>query len=193
MNDFINHKICLIGDSGVGKSSLINRYIHDKFDQYSICTIGAAYFSKVVNINNQNIKLQIWDTAGQERYRALAPLYYKGCSGIILVIDVTNNDTITENEKWIQQIRSQLDNIYIIIAANKSDIEYKINVDDIEHLCNKYGNMEWLKVSAKDNLNVNLLFEKLTNKFIDIEPIIKGTCHLKELNESKKESLCWLF
>lgn len=83
-------KVVLLGDSGVGKSSLVLRFVVNDFKPYSEATIGASFFSKLVVTNNTPLKFQIWDTAGQEKYHSLAPMYYRGAAAAILVYDITN-------------------------------------------------------------------------------------------------------
>ena len=87
--DTINYKFVLVGDSAVGKSSIANRYISNDFYEFQEPTIGAAFMSKKLNIDDKEIKLEIWDTAGQERYRSLAPMYYRNASVAIVVYDIT--------------------------------------------------------------------------------------------------------
>ena len=153
----INYKICLSGDSGVGKSSIVRKYIHNKFEDYSEATIGAAFFSRDVEFEDYTLKLQIWDTAGQERYRSLGPLYFRGCKSIILVVD--SIESIEKSHSWIKQIRYEVPEVYIILVVNKSDLKLEVSEEVLKEICHMYGNMDYLHVSAKSGNNIEKLFE----------------------------------
>eukprot|EP00117_Sycon_ciliatum_P016546 scpid50791/ scgid3516/ Ras-related protein Rab-22A; Rab-14 len=83
-------KLCLLGDTGVGKTCLVLRFVTNTFNENSECTVGASFMTKSMVVDNKTIKFHIWDTAGQERYRGLAPMYYRGAAAAILVYDITN-------------------------------------------------------------------------------------------------------
>ena len=100
----IYYKICLLGDSGVGKTSIMHRYLHDTFETETVSTIGAAFHGQDLVYENQPIRLQIWDTAGQERYRTLAPLYYRHASLVLVIIDATRPKTVPESRYWLDQL-----------------------------------------------------------------------------------------
>lgn len=170
-NKFVNYKICLSGDTGVGKSSLVRRYMYNKFDNYNEATIGAAFFSREINYNKYILKLQIWDTAGQERYRSLGPLYYRGCGTIILVINGSDELSLERSRSWIEEIRNEISEVYIILAINKSDLENTILESKIKEVCEIYGNMDFLYVSAKSGDNIEKLFEMSFQKHQSLEEI----------------------
>jgi small GTP-binding protein len=117
-------KLVLIGDSGVGKSNIISRYVRNEFKVDTKTTVGVEFGAKKVEVGGLNIKAQIWDTAGQERYRAVTCAYYKGAKGALLVYDITNLESFTNIDKWIRELKNNTDeNISIIIIGNKSDLE----------------------------------------------------------------------
>ncbi|XP_019089008.1 PREDICTED: ras-related protein RABF2b-like [Camelina sativa] len=91
-NKSINAKLVLLGDVGAGKSSLVLRFVKDQFVEFQESTIGAAFFSQTLAVNDATVKFEIWDTAGQERYHSLAPMYYRGAAASIIVFDVTNQE-----------------------------------------------------------------------------------------------------
>lgn len=155
----IIHKICLSGDTGVGKSSIVRRYIHNQFENYSESTIGAAFFAKDIDFPDYTLKLQIWDTAGQERYRSLGPLYFRGCGSIILVIEGLETSALEKSHSWINQIRSASPEVFIILAVNKSDLDVKVTEELLKKACENYGNMDYLYVSAKSGNNIEELFK----------------------------------
>ena len=117
------YKIVLIGDSGVGKSNIISKYLTDTFTFDSKATVGVEFGSKNLEIDRK-IKMQIWDTAGQERYKTITNAYYKGAKGALLVFDLTNKQTFESVDKWISEIKTNGDErIKIILVGNKSDLE----------------------------------------------------------------------
>ncbi|XP_046842555.1 ras-related protein Rab-22A-like [Xenia sp. Carnegie-2017] len=117
-------KVCLLGDTGVGKSCLVLRFVSDRFDDRSKPTIGASFMSKMFVVDEQAYKFQIWDTAGQERYRSLAPLYYRDASAAIVVYDITNQSSFYALKDWIKEIRRYGPNECVIaIAGNKCDLD----------------------------------------------------------------------
>lgn len=182
---YIIHKICLSGDSGVGKSSLVRRYIHDQFEDFSEATIGAAFFSKDIIYSDYTLKLQIWDTAGQERYRSLGPLYFRGCGSIILVINGIETSSLEDNShSWIKQIRTESPEVYIILAVNKSDLDLEVTEEGLKEVCLMYGNMDYIYVSAKSGNNIEKLFEMSYQKHLPI----KEEKNVIELSKSKQNS-----
>ncbi|EEB90600.1 hypothetical protein MPER_11169 [Moniliophthora perniciosa FA553] len=97
-------KLLLIGDSGVGKSCLLLRFADDTYTESYISTIGVDFKIRTIELEGKTVKLQIWDTAGQERFRTITSSYYRGAHGIIVVYDVTDNDTFTNVKQWLQEI-----------------------------------------------------------------------------------------
>ena len=116
-------KIIIIGDTGVGKSNFLNRFINGKFSQISQPTIGIDYKSKIIVLpkTKQNINLQFWDTAGQERYRSLNKLYFQRVQGIILMYDITKRESFEDLGSWTKLIFDNLDYIPIVLIGNKLD------------------------------------------------------------------------
>ena len=117
-------KICLIGDSNVGKTSIINRYIKDNFSETQP-SIGACHNKKKVRLNSQEeIEIEIWDTAGQERFRTLTASYYRGAQGIIIVYDVSDRETFENVRTWIQEIEKySKPGVCKVLVGNKCDKE----------------------------------------------------------------------
>lgn len=175
-------KILLLGDSSVGKTSILIRYVDDFFGDSHIATIGIDYKVKFVQLNDKKIKLDLWDTAGQERFRALAKNYFKGANGYIFVFDITNRKSFESVKKWVSEAQTMavVKGYQMFIVGNKCDCEEdrKVKIDEIEELANKY-NAKFLETSAKDNININELFTKLITDLSDnYEP--------PKLNESTK-------
>ncbi len=115
-------KIVLVGDSGVGKSNILLRYLRNEFHFDSKATVGVEFGSKRFKIENHNIKAQIWDTAGQERYRSITNAYYKGSKGALVVYDITRRSTFENVDKWISDLKKNSDpEVMIILIGNKVD------------------------------------------------------------------------
>ena len=100
-------KVVLIGGSSVGKSSIVSKFIFNEFNENQYSTIGAAFITKTIVIDNINVKLELWDTAGQEKFDSLVPMYYRNAHAVIVVYDVTDKETFDRAKRWITQINDQ--------------------------------------------------------------------------------------
>ena len=156
-------KLIVVGDSGVGKTNLINRFATKTFNINSKATIGVEFEYKSLKINNEIFKVEIWDTAGQERYRAITSAYYKGAKGAIIVYDITSEESFNNIEMWIQEVRGKaLNNLPIMIIGNKSDLSKyrKVSLDKgVEKA--KILDVHFFEASALDETNVNEAFKCL--------------------------------
>ena len=172
-DDYISCKIVLLGETGVGKTSIITRYIANSFSQVVMTSTGSSFFSKKIEINeNKRVKLQICDTAGQEKYRSLAKIFYQSASVAILVYDVTLKRTFENlKEYWVGEIKANApDDIILAIAANKSDdyINQEVNIQEAKDLA-KSLNAIFVCTSAKLGNGIDDLFKMVAEKFIDPE------------------------
>jgi len=168
ITNLISLKILLIGDSHVGKTSLLLKYVDDFFPEEHIATIGIEYKDKIINKDGYNIRLQIWDTAGQERFNSITKNIYRNTNGVLFVYDVTNRKSYNSMKNWIKDTEKIDKDIKGIILANKIDLEEReVNTDELEELGNKM-NMKFLETSAKDNINVKDAFILL------VEELLKG-------------------
>lgn len=156
-------KIIIVGDSGVGKSCIIQSYVNDFFSESYISTIGVDFLIKELDIDNKKIKLQIWDTAGQERFQTITSSYYRHAQGILLVYDITNIISFNNILKWIEQIdKYSSKSIPIIILGNKKDLESErviLTIQGIE-LAYKH-NALFQEVSAKDRQSIEIAIKNL--------------------------------
>lgn len=152
-------KILLVGDSGVGKSCLLVRFVEDRFNPSFITTIGIDFKIKTVDINGKKVKLQLWDTAGQERFRTITTAYYRGAMGIVMVYDVTDERTYANIKQWYKTVTEHSnDDAQILLVGNKSDMDTRvISYEQGESLA-KELNIPFMESSAKDNANVNEVF-----------------------------------
>jgi len=164
-----NLKILIIGESGVGKSSLLLRFTDDAFDPEISATIGVDFKVKVISIDGNKVKLAIWDTAGQERFRTLTPSYYRGGQGAILVYDVTNRDSFQKVEDWLNELETYTTNHDMIkmLVGNKCDKEDERQVSKEEGIkCARKHQMMFIEASAKTKEGVQCAFEELVEKVI---------------------------
>eukprot|EP00897_Mesotaenium_endlicherianum_P007372 jgi/Mesen1/6663/ME000340S05823 len=163
-------KVLLIGDSGVGKSSLLLRFTTDTFDDLSP-TIGVDFKLKLMQINGKKLKLTIWDTAGQERFRTLTSSYYRGAQGIILVYDVTRRDTFTDlSEVWLKEVDLYSTNPDCVnmLVGNKVDRESERVVSREEGIAfARERGCLFLECSAKTRVNVQQCFQELVEKILE--------------------------
>ncbi|XP_043939705.1 ras-related protein Rab-5B isoform X2 [Protopterus annectens] len=123
-------KLVLLGESAVGKSSLVLRFVKGQFHEYQESTIGAAFLTQSVCLDDTTVKFEIWDTAGQERYHSLAPMYYRGAQAAIVVYDITNQETFARAKTWVKELQRQASpNIVIALSGNKADLSNKRTVE----------------------------------------------------------------
>jgi len=166
--DFL-FKLLLIGDSGVGKSCLLLRFADDTYTESYISTIGVDFKIRTIELEGKTVKLQIWDTAGQERFRTITSSYYRGAHGIIVVYDVTDNDTFTNVKQWLQEIdRYASEGVNKLLVGNKSDltgkkvVEYSVAKEFAEQL-----GITFLETSAKNATNVEQAFLLMAKQIKD--------------------------
>ncbi|XP_023220728.1 ras-related protein Rab-22A-like [Centruroides sculpturatus] len=183
-------KICLLGDSGVGKSSIVRRFVNNTFNPTSESTIGASFMTKNVVLDGFTFKFNIWDTAGQERYRALAPMYYRGAGASIIVYDITQNCTFAAVKSWVRELQLHgPPSIILTIAGNKCDLDDKREVP--YNVAKKYAEeigAIFIETSALTAVNISEAFEEITKRLPrNNEPQAPNhTIHLKKEKVKKK-------
>ncbi|ORM39684.1 Ras-related protein Rab-5C [Babesia sp. Xinjiang] len=185
-NDSVSHpvyqfKLVILGDTSVGKSSLVGRFVKNTFLEFQESTIGAAFMTQSVKFGDHTVKFEIWDTAGQERYRTLAPMYYRGSSAAVIVYDITLRDSFQQAKGWIQELQSHVDpNIVMALAGNKVDLESSREVarEVAEEFANA-NNCLFMETSAKNGDMVQELFTEIA------KAIPKGK-RINELHEGFK-------
>ena len=156
-------KVVVVGDSGVGKTNLIKRFINDTFNKDSKATVGVEFLSKTYLINQEVFKIEIWDTAGQERYKSITAAYYKGAKGAMIVYDVTNQTSFENVDNWANEIKEKAArNINLMIVGNKTDLTDKIVVtSEVATEKAKALEIPIMETSALDSTNVKEAFYQL--------------------------------
>tara|TARA_B110000438_G_C15525280_1_gene526026 strand:- start:1 stop:591 length:591 start_codon:yes stop_codon:yes gene_type:complete len=191
MSQTINYKVVFFGDTSVGKSCIAARFVQNQFVEFQEPTIGAAFLSSTVDIDDKKIRFEIWDTAGQERYRSLAPMYYRNANTAVVVYDITNNDSFIGAKIWINELRNKgPDNCLIVLTGNKSDLENKrkVNKNEIQNFVD-HNDVIHILTSAKTGQNIKEMFFKIAEKSKH-KPIgiLKNKITLKNKNKNKDRS-----
>lgn len=164
---FAQFKLVLLGESAVGKSSLVGRFAKDSFDEFRESTIGAAFLTQSVRIEpNTTVKFEIWDTAGQERYKSLAPMYYRNANCAVVVFDITQPESLDRAWAWVRELQHQASgNIIIALAGNKLDLVAARRVDtSAARASAEQAGLLYFETSAKTGENVNEMFRAIAER-----------------------------
>ena len=159
-------KLITIGDGGVGKTTLLHRYVKREFIDTTTMTIGVEFLSKQVSIEDVKVQLTLWDISGQDRFFFMVDKYMRGTAGVLLLFDITNMTSFVNLGKWIKIVREKNPNkkeLPILLIAAKCDLEEYSMVGDLyaEKATKKHGMIDFVKTSSKTGMNVDLAFEKL--------------------------------
>lgn len=162
-------KIVIIGESNVGKSNIMTRYVANEFLHDSFSTIGVEFMTKVLKINNRTIKLQIWDTAGQERFRVISRSIYHGAKGVMIVYDITNQNSFDRIQSWHEEIKMHVaPEIPIYIIGNKNDLEHMRCVSTLSASSYAINNgLQFIETSALSSNNIDIVFSNLAKQIIE--------------------------
>jgi len=184
-------KIVLLGNTGVGKSSLALQFTRHQFYCNQDPTIGACFLSKKVRIHDSIINFEIWDTAGQERFHSLTPMYYRGASAALIVYDITDPSTYAKAKMWVHELqRSANPDIVIMLVCNKIDLKKgEIDTKEAKNFA-KENNILFIETSAKDNQNVTEMFKIIAEMVPKIEKKIEPTIVSLKSDEQTKRSYC---
>ncbi|KAH0819429.1 hypothetical protein GEV33_003361 [Tenebrio molitor] len=181
-------KLLIIGDSGVGKSSLLLRFADNTFSGSYITTIGVDFKIKTVSLDGQKVKLQIWDTAGQERFRTITSTYYRGTHGVIVVYDVTNGESFANVKRWLHEIEQNCDVVNRVLVGNKNDTPDRkvVLTEDAQRFADTM-NIQLFETSAKDNINVEEMFMAITRLVLRSKQEMKERQNIgqNETNENR--------
>lgn len=170
MKDTPRVKILILGESSVGKSSLLTQFVEQKFTGSHMPTIGVEYKQKIIEIDdNSLIKVQIWDTAGTERFRTITPVYYRNVDGVLLVFDITDKESFETINYWVEELNSNADiaSIELMLVGNKNDLEDNrtVNRSEAEEVSSKIG-IPYCETSAKNYESTQEAFNKLINSIL---------------------------
>jgi Ras-related protein Rab-1A len=163
-------KLLLVGNSGVGKSSILFRFTDDIFPESYAPTIGIDFKTRTIKVDGKNVKLQIWDTAGQERFNAIQSTYYRGAHGVIIVYDITDVDYLNNIKHLVSEIdKYAIPNIKKILVGNKSDLESErvATTEEVQNYADTSG-IQFIETSAKNNVNVENVFLNISEEIIKV-------------------------
>ncbi|KAJ8268031.1 hypothetical protein COCON_G00132030 [Conger conger] len=178
-----DHKlqVIIIGSRGVGKTSIMERFTDDTFCEACKSTVGVDFKIKTLELRGKKIRLQIWDTAGQERFNSITSAYYRGAKGIVLVYDITKQETFEDLPKWMKMIdKYASEEAELLLVGNKLDCEADrvITRHQGERFAGQISGMRFCEASAKDNFNVDDIFLKLVNDILNKLPLEDSTSEL---------------
>ncbi|XP_013195400.1 ras-related protein Rab-7a [Amyelois transitella] len=165
-------KVIILGDSGVGKTSLMNQFVNKKFSNQYKATIGADFLTKEVIVDDRIVTMQIWDTAGQERFQSLGVAFYRGADCCVLVFDVTAPNTFKSLESWkdeflIQASPRDPENFPFVILGNKVDLENRaVSAKRAQQWCQSKNDIPYFETSAKEAVNVELAFQTIARNVL---------------------------
>lgn len=157
------YKLVFLGDQSVGKTSIITRFMYDKFDNTYQATIGIDFLSKTMYLEDRTVRLQLWDTAGQERFRSLIPSYIRDSSVAVVVYDVSNRSSFLNTARWVEEVRTERgSDVIIVLVGNKTDLVDKrqVSIEEGDAKAREFGVL-FIETSAKAGFNIKALFRKI--------------------------------
>ncbi|KAL4424704.1 hypothetical protein ABPG77_000047 [Micractinium sp. CCAP 211/92] len=175
------YKLVFLGDQSVGKTSIITRFMYDKFDTTYQATIGIDFLSKTMYLEDRTVRLQLWDTAGQERFRSLIPSYIRDSSVAVVVYDVTSRQSFLNIQRWVEEVRAERgSDVIIVLVGNKTDLVDKrqVSIEEGDAKARELAVM-FIETSAKAGFNIKALFRKIAAALPGMET----------LNAAKQEDL----
>ncbi|XP_061551527.1 ras-related protein Rab-9A-like [Phycodurus eques] len=185
-------KVILLGDGGVGKSSLMNRYVSEKFDCRLFHTIGVEFLNKELEVDDQSVTLQIWDTAGQERFRSLRTPFYRGSDGCLLTFGVDDAQSFRNLANWKKEFAFYADlkephAFPFVVLGNKVDVdERQVSAEDARRWCRDNGGLAYFETSAKEATNVASAFEEAARRMLALDARDDRLVHADTVDLSRK-------
>ena len=190
-------KIMVIGESKVGKTSVIKKYTQNRFGGVYLTTVGVDFQDKIINIDDKKIRLQIWDTAGQERFRNITKNYFNSSNGFLLIYDITDKDSLVHLNFWSAQIQLNApEKSKCILVGNKCDLEGSRAVSKEEgKIYAEKNKIKFFETSAKDGTNINEVFEYIANEIykeqkMEMRSVTSSQVLSKEQTFKKKKKCC---
>jgi len=190
MNDF-PLKVLMVGDASVGKTSILDAFMHERFDPRYQTTIGIDYNVKFMELQDKTIKLQFWDTAGQERFRCITRSYYHDAQIIILVFSLAHKESFNNIQSWYNEILQHTQNATIVLVGNKSDLTPSITPTTIHQ---EWHYLPYFSVSAKTKDGIHYAMKQIVSSYVDTHPdffTIKESLQLENDTEKKRGCFCF--
>ena len=184
--------IITLGDCGVGKTSIIKRFSYDLFDEKVMTTVGVGFSYKTITLKNgKKVKLKLMDTAGQEKFKSLTKSFFKNADGVLFVFSLDKEETFTEIKDWIKIFNenNNKSDVAKILVGNKCDLIHKVNKNMIEEFENEYKDFIYEETSAKQNIAIDTVFQKISEELYDKyeKRGNKNKMHLYQKIEKPKE------
>ena len=196
LNDIYVCRTILIGDTCVGKTSILKKFLENKFNPNEANTVGTLFHSYIEKRSNFSIELALWDTAGQEKYRSLIPIYFRGSDAALLVFDLSNRQSFESLNEWLELVRSSvLDSTIIFLVGNKSDLiqERCVSFQEAKQWASN-NNCSYFEVSALSGNGIPILIPQLLNQFEKMILTSQSTAfvesHLKQKKDPQPSSCC---
>ena len=181
--------IIIIGDSKVGKTTLMKRYINGHFTENIIPSLGIELYRKIKEINRKKYLIKIWDTCGQERFKSITQNYYRNADGVMLLFDSNNIESFHNLNIWLNSLKEySIKNFPLIIIGTKSDLPINVHDNDINIFCNQF-NIKWFRTSAKTGENISISFDFLTKEILNIKHNNREKIKIK-VNQNTNENSC---
>lgn len=182
------HKVSFVGDSNVGKTSIITRFYTSDFDPTTMPTIGVSNNQVAIPLGDKKIHLNIWDTAGQERFRSLVPIYTRDANCIVVVFDMSQKESFDSLNQWLENVRDEVGyKVPVVVVGNKSDLEPSVSIAECKRWCDERG-LQVFFTSASTGSNINELFigiAQIVSRNKDMEAENPGVHRLVRSNQSK--------
>ncbi|XP_024359484.1 ras-related protein RABH1e [Physcomitrium patens] len=178
------YKLVFLGDQSVGKTSVITRFMYDKFDNTYQATIGIDFLSKTMYLEDRTVRLQLWDTAGQERFRSLIPSYIRDSSVAVVVYDVSNRQSFLNTARWVEEVRTERgSDVIIMLVGNKTDLldKRQVSIEEGDAKAKEFGVM-FIETSSKAGFNIKALFRKIAAALPGMEALSSSKDDLVDVN-----------
>ena len=166
----VEAKVVVLGSQGVGKTSVVIRYVGGMFSKAVSPTIGASFFTYKMTLDNYRIKLQVWDTAGQERFRAMVPMYYRKANAAMLIYDMTSADSFYDIKDWVSELKKNIDTpIVMCLVGNKSDLgdDREVSTEDAMEYASSIGAL-FCETSALKNTGIDDAFLQVAQHLVKL-------------------------